>query len=81
MRRVPSDFSTTAPGLVIVAAWEQIKSSAVMCGTRNSNKGFGREPRAKAIMSPLGVSTVMSAHAIVGTVTKYVQSNHPDIGE
>jgi F-box protein, helicase, 18 len=48
---------------------------------RNSNKGGFREPRAKAIMGPLNIGEVLTAHAVVGTVTRYLQSHHPEIGK
>jgi hypothetical protein len=47
--------------------------------TKNKAKGFGREPRSKAIMGPLGIRDVGTAHAIVRTVTNYMQSAQLDI--
>ena len=49
--------------------------------TRNSSKGGFREPRAKAIMAPLNIGEVLTAQAVVGTVTRYLQSHHPEIGK
>jgi F-box protein 18 (helicase) len=48
--------------------------------TKNKGKGFGREVRAKAIMGPLGIPDVMTAHAVIGTHTNFLQSAHPEIG-